>query len=106
MVKYKLDLMRKKIENEEKQVKYGLICQYVINTLTLGLYQQMRNRTSYVCKTCDSSFADLEVNQLLDSTGVLRCTHCSSELEEMLDAQNSSDLISMTRCLLVLTLAF
>ena len=64
----------------------------------------MRNRTSYVCGTCDSSFADLEVNQLLDSTGVLRCSHCSSELEEMLDAQNSSQLISMTRCLLILTL--
>ena len=66
----------------------------------------MRNRTSYVCKNCDSSYADLEVNQLLDSAGVLRCTHCSSELEEMLDTRNSSELITMTRYLLMLTLGF
>ena len=58
----------------------------------------MRNRTSYVCGNCNSSFADLEVNQLLDSTGTLRCSYCSSELEEMLDAQNSSQLLSVTRC--------
>ena len=58
----------------------------------------MRNRTSYVCGNCDSSFADLEVNQLIDSTGMLRCSHCSSELEEMLETQNTSQLLSMTRC--------
>ena len=58
----------------------------------------MRNRTSYVCGNCNSSFADLEVNQLIDSTGMLRCSHCSSELEEMLETQNTSQLISMTRC--------
>ena len=62
----------------------------------------MRNRTSYVCGNCNSSFADLEVNQLLDSTGALRCTYCSSELEEMVDAQNSSQLISMTRCVTII----
>ena len=62
----------------------------------------MRNRTSYVCGNCDSSFADLEVNQLLDSTGVLRCTYCSSELEEMQDAQNSSQMISITRCITII----
>lgn len=61
----------------------------------------MRNRTSYVCGNCNSSFADLEVNQLLDSTGTLRCSYCSSELEEMLDTQNSSQLLSMTRCVAI-----
>ena len=63
------------------------------------VYVQMRNRTSYVCGNCDSSFSDLEVNQLLDSTGVLRCSFCSSELEEKLDAQTDSQAISMTRYL-------
>ncbi|XP_065910488.1 general transcription factor IIE subunit 1-like isoform X2 [Dysidea avara] len=77
MVKYKLDHMRKKIESEEKQ---------------------MRNRTSYLCGNCNKTFQDLEVNQLIDvSTGQLRCTYCSNELEESIDTECSTQLISMAR---------
>jgi len=59
----------------------------------------MRNRTSYLCGNCNKTFQDLEVNQLLDiSTGQLRCTYCSNELEESVDTECSTQLISMARC--------
>lgn len=50
MVKYKLELMRKKVETEER------------NTA---------NRASFVCKECKKTFSDLEANQVCDCLNIV-----------------------------------
>ncbi|XP_065649221.1 general transcription factor IIE subunit 1 [Hydra vulgaris] len=62
VVKYRLDHMRKKLENEEQQAK---------------------NRPSFQCEQCSKTFSDLEVDRLLDfSTGLFKCTFCNGLVEE------------------------
>ncbi|XP_051891181.1 general transcription factor IIE subunit 1-like [Pristis pectinata] len=62
VVKYKLDIMRRKIETDER------------NSTT---------RSSFKCPVCFSTFSDLEVNHLFDPcTGNFNCTYCHAEVEE------------------------
>lgn len=62
VVKYKLDHIRRKLENEE---------------------QQARNRPSFQCLQCHKHFSDLEVDRLVDfQTGMFRCSYCNGEVEE------------------------
>ncbi|XP_069779188.1 general transcription factor IIE subunit 1-like [Narcine bancroftii] len=62
VVKYKLDVMRRKIETDER------------NSTT---------RSSFKCPLCFSTFTDLEVNHLFDPcTGNFNCTYCHTEVEE------------------------
>ncbi|XP_059844620.1 general transcription factor IIE subunit 1-like [Hypanus sabinus] len=62
MVKYKLDIMRRKIETDERD---------------------STTRSSFKCPICFSTFSDLEVNHLFDPcTGNLNCTYCLTEVEE------------------------
>ncbi|XP_067912246.1 general transcription factor IIE subunit 1-like [Heterodontus francisci] len=62
VVKYKLDIMRRKIETDER------------NSTT---------RSSFKCPLCFSTFTDLEVNHLFDPcTGNFNCTFCQTEVEE------------------------
>ena len=62
VVKYRLDHMRKKLENEEQQAK---------------------NRPSFQCEQCSKTFSDLEVDRLLDfSSGLFKCTFCNGLVEE------------------------
>uniref|UniRef100_UPI00398E486C general transcription factor IIE subunit 1-like n=1 Tax=Pristiophorus japonicus TaxID=55135 RepID=UPI00398E486C len=62
VVKYKLDIMRRKIETDER------------NSST---------RSSFKCPLCFSTFSDLEVNHLFDPcTGNFNCTYCQTEVEE------------------------
>ncbi|XP_041052856.1 general transcription factor IIE subunit 1-like [Carcharodon carcharias] len=62
VVKYKLDIMRRKIETDER------------NSTT---------RSSFKCPLCFSTFTDLEVNHLFDPcTGNFNCTYCHTEVEE------------------------
>ncbi|XP_043557575.1 general transcription factor IIE subunit 1-like [Chiloscyllium plagiosum] len=62
VVKYKLDIMRRKIETDER------------NSST---------RSSFKCPLCFSTFTDLEVNHLFDPcTGNFNCTYCLTEVEE------------------------
>lgn len=62
VVKYKLDLMRKRMETEERDAT---------------------SRASFKCPNCNKSFTDLEADQLFDfTTGEFRCTFCGGAVEE------------------------
>ncbi|XP_043263453.1 general transcription factor IIE subunit 1 [Colletes gigas] len=62
VVKYKLDLMRKRMETEERDAT---------------------SRASFKCTNCLKTFTDLEADQLFDmATGEFRCTFCREVVEE------------------------
>uniref|UniRef100_A0A8C5LUZ3 General transcription factor IIE subunit 1 n=1 Tax=Leptobrachium leishanense TaxID=445787 RepID=A0A8C5LUZ3_9ANUR len=62
VVKYKLDHIRRKIESDERD---------------------STTRASFKCPGCQSTYSDLEVNQLFDPfTELFRCTYCNVEVEE------------------------
>ncbi|XP_012216182.2 general transcription factor IIE subunit 1 [Linepithema humile] len=62
VVKYKLDLMRKRMETEERDAT---------------------SRASFKCPCCLKTFTDLEADQLFDMrTSEFRCTHCREIVEE------------------------
>ncbi|XP_016983477.1 general transcription factor IIE subunit 1 [Drosophila rhopaloa] len=62
VVKYKLDLMRKRMETEERDAT---------------------SRASFKCSTCSKTFTDLEADQLFDMTTLeFRCTFCGCSVEE------------------------
>ncbi|EZA59120.1 hypothetical protein DMN91_008408 [Ooceraea biroi] len=62
VVKYKLDLMRKRMETEERDAT---------------------SRASFKCLNCLKTFTDLEADQLFDmTTGEFRCTYCREVVEE------------------------
>ncbi|XP_076282586.1 transcription factor IIEalpha [Lasioglossum baleicum] len=62
VVKYKLDLMRKRMETEERDAT---------------------SRASFKCTSCLKTFTDLEADQLFDmATGEFRCTFCREVVEE------------------------
>ncbi|XP_017659730.1 PREDICTED: general transcription factor IIE subunit 1-like [Lepidothrix coronata] len=62
VVKYKLDHVRRKIEEDE---------------------QNSTTRSSFTCPSCSSTYTDLEVNQLFDAfTETFHCTYCNTEVEE------------------------
>ncbi|XP_011498840.1 PREDICTED: general transcription factor IIE subunit 1 [Ceratosolen solmsi marchali] len=62
VVKYKLDLMRKRMETEERDAT---------------------SRASFKCTSCLKTFTDLEADQLFDmTTGEFRCTYCREIVEE------------------------
>ncbi|XP_016959082.1 general transcription factor IIE subunit 1 isoform X1 [Drosophila biarmipes] len=62
VVKYKLDLMRKRMETEERDAT---------------------SRASFKCSMCSKTFTDLEADQLFDmATLEFRCTFCGSSVEE------------------------
>lgn len=57
VIKYKLDLMRKRLETEERDAT---------------------SRASFKCTNCSKAFTDLEVDQLFDFTsGEFSCQFCS-----------------------------
>ncbi|XP_011201229.1 general transcription factor IIE subunit 1 [Bactrocera dorsalis] len=71
VVKYKLDLMRKRMETEERDAT---------------------SRASFKCTNCDKTFTDLEADQLFDfNTGEFRCTYCGSPVEEDSSAMPKKD---------------
>ncbi|XP_044727121.1 general transcription factor IIE subunit 1 isoform X2 [Chrysoperla carnea] len=62
VVKYKLDLMRKRMETEERDAT---------------------SRASFKCPCCLKTFTDLEADQLFDfASGEFRCTFCREIVEE------------------------
>ncbi|XP_046393880.1 general transcription factor IIE subunit 1 isoform X2 [Ischnura elegans] len=62
VVKYKLDLMRKRMETEERDAT---------------------SRASFKCPSCCKTFTDLEADQLFDfATEEFRCTYCKEVVEE------------------------
>ncbi|KMQ97841.1 general transcription factor iie subunit 1-like protein [Lasius niger] len=62
VVKYKLDLMRKRMETEERDAT---------------------SRASFKCPSCLKTFTDLEADQLYDvRTDEFRCTYCREIVEE------------------------
>ncbi|XP_065172259.1 general transcription factor IIE subunit 1 [Atheta coriaria] len=62
VVKYKLDLMRKRLETEERDAT---------------------SRASFKCPSCYKTFTDLEADQLFDfMTSEFRCTYCREVVEE------------------------
>lgn len=62
VVKYKLDLMRKRMETEERDAT---------------------SRASFKCPSCLKTFTDLEADQLFDiRTSEFRCTYCREVVEE------------------------
>lgn len=71
VVKYKLDLMRKRMETEERDAT---------------------SRASFKCPGCNKTFTDLEADQLFDfSTEEFRCTFCGSAVEEDMSALPKKD---------------
>jgi transcription initiation factor TFIIE subunit alpha len=71
VIKYKLDLMRKRLETEERDATA---------------------RANFKCTNCSKPFTDLEVDQLIDmTTGELQCTYCGSLVEEDLSAMPRTD---------------
>ncbi|XP_070492777.1 general transcription factor IIE subunit 1 [Chironomus tepperi] len=71
VIKYKLDLMRKRLETEERDAT---------------------SRANFKCTNCCKPFTDLEIDQLFDlETGELRCTFCGSSVEEDLSAIPKKD---------------
>lgn len=71
VVKYKLDLMRKRMETEERDAT---------------------SRASFKCPNCNKTFTDLEADQLFDKeTLEFRCTFCGSSVEEDLSALPKKD---------------
>ena len=62
IVKYKLDLMHKKMETSERDAT---------------------SRSSFKCTGCQKTFTDLDADQLYDPfTSEFKCTFCSSPVEE------------------------
>lgn len=71
VIKYKLDMMRKRLETEERDAT---------------------SRANFKCTNCCKTFTDLEVDQLIDlTTGELRCTYCGSVVEEDMSAIPKKD---------------
>lgn len=71
VVKYKLDLMRKRMETEERDAT---------------------SRASFKCVNCNKTFTDLEADQLFDfTTGEFRCTFCGGAVEEDSSAMPKKD---------------
>ncbi|KAL3283590.1 hypothetical protein HHI36_006728 [Cryptolaemus montrouzieri] len=71
VVKYKLDLMRKRLETEERDAT---------------------SRASFKCPNCLKTFTDLEADQLFDCmTSEFRCTYCREIVEEDLSALPKKD---------------
>lgn len=71
VVKYKLDLMRKRMETEERDAT---------------------SRASFKCPNCNKTFTDLEADQLFDFvTNEFRCTYCGSGVEEDMSALPKKD---------------
>ncbi|XP_055382497.1 general transcription factor IIE subunit 1 [Condylostylus longicornis] len=71
VVKYKLDLMRKRMETEERDAT---------------------SRASFKCPNCCKTFTDLEADQLFDpTTQEFRCTYCGSSVEEDMSALPKKD---------------
>lgn len=71
VIKYKLDLMRKRLETEERDAT---------------------SRASFKCTNCSKSFTDLEADQLFDfATGEFRCTFCGCSVEEDMSAMPKKD---------------
>lgn len=71
VIKYKLDMMRKRLETEERDAT---------------------SRANFKCTNCCKTFTDLEVDQLIDlSSGELRCTYCGSLVEEDMSAIPKKD---------------
>nr|MBE5727460.1 transcription factor IIEalpha [Cucujiformia] len=71
VVKYKLDLMRKRLETEERDAT---------------------SRASFKCPNCFKTFTDLEADQLFDfMTSEFRCTYCREVVEEDLSALPKKD---------------
>jgi transcription initiation factor TFIIE subunit alpha len=71
VIKYKLDMMRKRLETEERDAT---------------------SRANFKCTNCCKTFTDLEVDQLIDlTTGELRCTYCGSLVEEDMSAIPKKD---------------
>nr|NVI78986.1 transcription factor IIEalpha [Cucujiformia] len=71
VVKYKLDLMRKRLETEERDAT---------------------SRASFKCPNCLKTFTDLEADQLFDfMTSEFRCTYCGQVVEEDLSALPKKD---------------
>lgn len=71
VIKYKLDLMRKRLETEERDAT---------------------SRASFKCSGCDKTFTDLEVDQLVDfETGDFTCLYCGSPVSEDLAAMPKKD---------------
>lgn len=71
VIKYKLDIMRKRMETEERDAT---------------------SRASFKCLNCLKTFTDLEADQLFDfSTGEFRCTYCREIVEEDQSAMPKKD---------------
>ncbi|RZC34367.1 TFIIE alpha domain containing protein [Asbolus verrucosus] len=71
VVKYKLDLMRKRLETEERDAT---------------------SRASFKCPGCLKTFTDLEADQLFDyTTSEFRCTYCREVVEEDMSALPKKD---------------
>lgn len=71
VVKYKLDLMRKRMETEERDAT---------------------SRASFRCARCSKTFTDLEADQLFDfQTQEFHCTFCGSNIEEDMSALPKKD---------------
>lgn len=71
VVKYKLDLMRKRMETEERDAT---------------------SRASFLCPRCGKTFTDLEADQLVDmTTGEFHCTFCGHAVEEDQSAMPKKD---------------
>uniref|UniRef100_T1GWN2 General transcription factor IIE subunit 1 n=1 Tax=Megaselia scalaris TaxID=36166 RepID=T1GWN2_MEGSC len=70
-LKYKLDLMRKRMETEERDAT---------------------SRASFRCVQCNKTFTDLEADQLFDfATQEFHCTYCGSNVEEDMSALPKKD---------------
>ncbi|CRK86246.1 CLUMA_CG000188, isoform A [Clunio marinus] len=71
VIKYKLDLMRKRLETEERDAT---------------------SRASFKCTNCSKAFTDLEVDQLFDfNTGEFSCLFCGNAVVEDLSAMPKKD---------------
>lgn len=71
VIKYKLDLMRKRLETEERDAT---------------------SRASFKCTNCSKAFTDLEVDQLFDfNSGEFSCLFCGSAVVEDLSAMPKKD---------------
>ncbi|GBP04835.1 General transcription factor IIE subunit 1 [Eumeta japonica] len=77
VVKYKLDLMRKRMETEERDAT---------------------SRASFKCTNCNKTFTDLEADQLFDfTTQEFRCTYCGSTVEEDSSAMPKDSRLMLAR---------
>ncbi|VDO00419.1 unnamed protein product [Rodentolepis nana] len=72
VVKYRLDLIQRKLEAEQRQ-----------NTC----------RALFRCQSCNSTYTDLEVDRILDfSSGNLICVYCRNEVKEEEDNGQRTDI--------------